>query len=159
MSNKTTKKIFVLSIILVLIIVVFLIFKDRTDKKSESDLNFEENSQKEIITYSRINFFLSSSNKASMSIPNYWEGNYRIKEEGNEVVFYYLDKKRNAIELFKIFYTQKDIDFSEGGVELVAENDDYIFYLLRSDYLNLEEDLYYRMIDDINDTIKSFKIS
>lgn len=159
MSNKTTKKILIALIILILIFVVFFIFKDRAGKNNKSNLNLDESSQKEIISYSRINFFLTSPNKASLSIPDYWEGNYRIKEEGSEAIFYYLDKKRNTTELFRITYVKKDSEFFYDSTELITENDDYNFYLIKNDNTYLDEDLYHKMIDSINDTIKSFKVS
>ncbi len=53
-------------------------------------------------SFSRVSFFNASRERASMEMPQAWEGKYRIKEEGNRVTFLYLQPDATTLEMFAI---------------------------------------------------------
>ena len=123
---KITKGIVVLFIAFLLLIVVsFFIFNKNNKGQEIVEVVVEEEIfDCDSIDYSRISLFNASKDRVSLNIPANWEGNYRLKEEGSQAIFYYLSKDGSASEMFslrkggnsnevdKIICSKNDLNFS-----------------------------------------------
>lgn len=156
---KFRKKLIIAGIIILFFCIFLYFFKKINTEESFTQGQQEEKTTKEIFTYSRLNFFLSSQNKASLAIPDFWEGNYRVKEQGNEVKFYFVKGATNEVELFSIKYVEKNIDNSFSENEIIGDNEKYNFVFKKSEIINLDDNIYYKIVENIDETIKSFKVS
>ena len=149
-----------LFIIIIIIIIIFLYSNKSNNLQKNADSNFQESKKiEEVLTYSRVNFFLTTQNKASLAIPDYWEGNYRIKEQGNEVSFYFVRGVSDEIKLFSILYREKDSFEINEGEELIGYKNNLEFIFTKSENKEIDGDIYYIITESINSVIKSFKIS
>ncbi|PLX21204.1 hypothetical protein C0584_03250 [Candidatus Parcubacteria bacterium] len=153
------KKTFLILIIISLVLIAFYFFKKDSTPEGENILSEEREQAVEIVKYSRINFFLSSPHKASLAIPDYWEGNYRVKENGNKVAFYYFEGVLNESELFSIsFYPEKEYQENTEDI-IIGESDGIIFVFRNGENDSFDNDMYFKMLDSVTELIKSFKIS
>ena len=107
------RKIFYSLIIIALLILVYVFFirgyfsdqkskkltleKVKTEKVRQERIEKIERAPKSIIS-----FFLAEPTRAKLSIPDYWEGNYRIKEAGGQVSFLYIEDPANIAEIVYI---------------------------------------------------------
>ncbi len=134
--------------LLLLAVSLFLVL----NKKNESDKVLVE---KEVfdcdsVNYSRISFFNNSKDRASLNIPESWEGNYRLKEEAGEAVFYHLQEDGG---ISKIFGISKKEGSEISNVICRKENLKYIINIS-----NLEAmQNYNNIIDPLDCIIKSIK--
>jgi len=148
-----------------ILLVVFLIFawifiRDDGGDKAAVEISPAPEEQ-QVRTYSRISFFHSRPVKASLSIPEDWEGEYRMKESGDKVNFYYIGDPGKEILLFRINSANKDDYDEREGYHHIVEKGDYVFnYELSTDNLdgvdNKEE--YELMAGEVIDIISSFKV-
>ena len=130
--TKKVKKIGILLIFLLLVVVSFFIFnKDNRDQEVAIVVVEEEIFNCDSIDYSRISLFNSTKDRVSLNIPANWEGNYRLKEEGEQAIFYYLAEDGSASEMFKI---SKRKNFTEVDKIICSKND--LSFLLDSSSLN-----------------------
>ncbi|MCK5537799.1 MAG: hypothetical protein KAI79_13310 [Bacteroidales bacterium] len=154
------KKITTILFLGVILILCSFYFVDKKNSKIKFIPIIQENKEvKKEITYSRVNFFLNSSNKASLAMPDYWEGNYRKKEEGNKVTFYFVRGVSDEVDLFSILFREKGLVRDNAEQEFIGQNDNFDFIFKKSEIFNLDDNVYYRMTEDINNLIKSFKVS
>lgn len=91
-----------LSLILISLVLIVFYFQSKSPKTDKQPTKQPIEEQK--ISYSRITFFNASEHRASMAIPDYWEGKYRIREEGDTVVFLDISNPSDPKELFWISY-------------------------------------------------------
>ena len=89
-------------IILLLCTTAFFIFNKNKNLGLDETITEEKLFDCDSISYSRISFFNGSKDSASLNIPESWEGNYRLKEEGDRAIFYYLSEDGSASEMFSI---------------------------------------------------------
>lgn len=90
--------------LLVLIVITFFLFVKKIwhgRGPSEANIPVSELDWKNI-NYSRVSFFNASKERVSMSIPELWEGKYRLSEEGNGLVFKSLQADGGSQELFRL---------------------------------------------------------
>lgn len=87
------------------------------------------------IDYSRLSLFNATKDRVSLNIPESWEGKYRLKEEGNKAIFYYLLESGSANEMFVI---NKKIESSNDD-KVVCEKEDLKVVL---DIYDLESEEY-----------------
>jgi len=127
-------------------------------KKEDTQSEQKENITKEVFTYSRLNFFLSSQNRASLAIPDFWEGNYRVKERGNEVVFYFVKGTTDEVKLFSIKYEEKNANNSFSEEDIIGDNETYDFIFTKNKIIDLDDNIYHKIVESIDETIKSFKV-
>jgi hypothetical protein len=117
----TIKKAIITLGLTVIIILLLFSYNNKNNNQKNEAWGIPEKENAEIVTtYSRVNFFLAGLNKASLAIPDYWEGNYRIKEQGDTVTFYFVRGVSDEISLFSIFHKEKS-EFSEGD-EIIGSN-------------------------------------
>jgi len=127
------------------------------NKKDEGIKEKKQVEKKELI-FSRINFFLSKENKASINIPNYWEGNYRMSETGNRVDFIYLKKGIESGNIFSIEMIKKSNHDLNNKEKVLFENEKYYYIFIKSTTVS-NDNLYKSMNNDIQTLLKSFKVS
>ncbi|PLX27044.1 hypothetical protein C0583_04850 [Candidatus Parcubacteria bacterium] len=125
----TSYKFLLIILAIVVIIILFFLFLNNNDSEV---VVLEEPTIDEGMEYSRISFFNSSSKRASMAIPVFWEGNYRLKEEGDVAVFYFLDSEAQANEIFKVLKKN-----DKSGLKDCSDNTS--IELIRSEYSYKEE--------------------
>lgn len=101
-SKKTILGLISVSMLLI-VIGAFLIIKKpwQITGPSEANIPVSELDWKNI-NYSRVSFFNASKERVSMSIPELWEGKYRLSEEGNGLVFKSLQADGGSQELFRL---------------------------------------------------------
>jgi hypothetical protein len=100
---------FLLLLTAVAFVVSFYIFRNQA-KPGGDEINNAENLDFSAINYSRVSFFNSSPDRATMNIPEKWEGSYRLQEEGERVGFYYLSPQGATEELFSLRKSRKPED-------------------------------------------------
>jgi hypothetical protein len=101
---KYKKYIIILALLIIVGFVLYFVQKAKHKKTAQSaQMPIEERK----ISYSRITFFNASIHRASLAIPSYWEGNYRIREEGDTVLFLDIGNPSAPKELFWI--SHKDL--------------------------------------------------
>ncbi len=109
------------------LLLVVVLFKSggilKIGKEKQSPEKFDWTS----LEYSRISFFNGASVRASLNIPEIWEGKYRMKEEGDSAIFYFLDKNAQAEKMFAII---KKNNFAPGE-KVICEKDDFKFVMER----------------------------
>jgi len=143
-------------IISVLIYIIIQIKFNNETVKPEIIWNEQE------MNFSRISFFNTQKHKASMAIPEHWEGRYRMKDEGNIVVFFNIDDPQKPKELFRIKsieFTKFNPSLSEGWHELSKQNDVQFVYKLSTGRLKEEagNDKMSKMFLELEYILKSFK--
>jgi hypothetical protein len=111
------------------------------------------------INFSRISFFNANEHRASLAIPDYWEGRYRIKDSGGSVEFLNIDDPEKILPLFSIKYiVEKDLkSFSIDGWTKLESPVDGIFIYKLSTASNDKNKEYNKMLKESSLIIKSFK--
>ncbi len=147
------KKVIIISFIIIfLLLAVFLFFvlnkKNELDKLPIEKKVFDCDS----INYSRISFFNTSKNRVSLNIPESWEGNYRLKEEGNEAVFYYLQDDGGINKIFGISKKEKE---GEEVDNIICEKENLKYVLNISNFKSMKN--YNNIIDTLDCVINSIK--
>jgi len=142
------KKIIILSLVFLLIIAVsFFIFNG--DKKNEKNIVEKKYFDCESVKYSRISFFNTEEDRVSLNIPESWEGNYRLKEEGNRAMFYFLNDDGSANKIFSINKEKTESD------DVICKKGD-LKYTLNIYDLKPEEN-YLNIVDTLDCVISSIK--
>ncbi len=149
---KINRKIGILLIIFLLLAVVIFFIMNRNNNSNSSEVAVEKKIfDCDSINYSRLSFFNATNDRISLNIPESWEGNYRLKEEGNNAIFYYLSKDGSASKMFGI---SKKID-SNDSEKIICEKEDSKFIL---DIYDLElGQNYNKTIDNLDCVIRSIK--
>ena len=143
--------------IVIIIIIVFYVFISRKNEENISN-GIEKSIEKKEYIYSRVNFFLDKEYRASINIPEYWEGNYRKIEEGNKVDFVYLDKGIESKNIFSIEIINKN-DINVGDIENLLTEDDKYYFIYKEEKEKIDNSLYNLMKSDVELILKSFKVS
>lgn len=146
------RKIFYSVIAVVFLILVYLIFvrgyftKQEQKKVAEEKARTEQIRQERIekiekAPKSRISFFLAGPVKANLAMPDYWEGNYRLKETQEKASFIYIEEASQPAEIFyikvlpdtEIKNLEKGEQEIEVGKRVVKNNISYAFVFKMSD--------------------------
>jgi len=153
-------------IIIIIIVIIFFIHKNKQIYNSSEiqEINTVTNQQKSS-KFSRITFFNTMSMIGSLSIPEIWEGKYRVKEDGNKVSFLYIVNPDNVSPIFSIkFYEKnewKDLQKKEKKFEReIKTKDDLVFvYILYPNniYTGKEAIEFQEMSNQVKKIIESFK--
>ena len=133
------KSLVVLIVILLLCVVIFFIFNKNNNIDLDRTVVEEDAFDCDSLNYSRISFFNTTDDRASLNVPESWEGNYRLKEEGNKAIFYYLLADGSASKMFSI--SKKNERGNDD--EVICEKDDLKFIL---DIYDLKSEQYYNKI-------------
>lgn len=138
---------------------------DQPDEPAPVAQESSEDKNKEPISYSRASFFIVNPIKASIAIPDDWEGKYRIQEKGNAARFYYIEDPEAQVELFIILYysvaewekIKKKKD--NQAVEITTHDSTIFVYELSTEELLPHNQIsgYTEMRGDILDIISTFK--
>ena len=109
MKIRSSKLIAPLFIFLFILIIAFVF--STLSKKEEGPKAVVETPRDPIVLsteYSRVSFFLGQPIRASLAIPEYWEGKYRMKQSPRQVSFYYIGAPGEEIKLFDVYLFDKD---------------------------------------------------
>lgn len=121
------KKLFFSVLAIVLFLFVYTVFvrgyiNEQEEKKIAKQIEVKQAENKtkkeeklKNAKFSRITFFLVSPVRASLAVPDYIEGNYRVKEEGNKMSFLYIKDSDFISPIFYIKYEEKDRLILENG--------------------------------------------
>jgi len=112
-----------LIVFLLLIVTIFFIFNKNS--KPEEIVVEEKSFDCDSLNYSRVSFFNITKDRVSLNIPESWEGNYRLREDGNKAVFYYLRSDGSASEMFAISRKRGSGDIDK----IVCKKEDLNFLL------------------------------
>ena len=107
LDNKNKFSLIFFSLLIIIIVFIGYIFRDEESFEVEKDGLKAEPLMSNVnlpLKYSRISFFNTHETRASLAIPEEWEGKYRMKETGNQVTFYYIGDSSKELELFSIIY-------------------------------------------------------
>ncbi len=141
-KNMKLNKKTIISLLIFVVIFYFFIFLFN-NKSIEQKVKSEETQvrEKAIVELdpnkmSRITFFNTSKDRVSLAIPEWWEGKYRLKEEGNVARFGYIDVlgKYNKLFVIKKYpdYSWEEGDNQRNGREekiLKKQNTVYTYFL------------------------------
>ena len=143
---KINKKIVVLLIIFVLLAIGAFFILNKNNKSVEliDFVGDEEVFYCDSLNYSRLSFFNGSKDRVSLNIPEAWEGNYRLREEGDKAVFYHLFEDGSASKMFSI---NKKTNSSNSD-DIICEKENLKFVLFVYDLEFGEDD------DGIMDVLK-----
>jgi hypothetical protein len=128
--KKMTKIISLVALLaLALMAIFFLFFSHKNpvpNTQEDEQINWSEQS------YSRLSFFNGQNIRVGMNIPESWEGNYRLVEEGDKADFYYLDDSGGTSLMFSVYKKNELAVGEEGiceknGVHIVFEEQDFVF--------------------------------
>jgi hypothetical protein len=133
---------------------VFFVFQ-----KEDKPVTPEPKDRETVVNYSRINFFLATPYKASLEIPDYWEGNYRLLEKDNTASFYFIKGGEKEALLFEIVHKNKDSLASKEEENIVGRTGDAVFVFSSGNKTDSTEDDFLQMLKDLNIIIESFKVS
>ncbi len=152
MKNKIKILIFLFAVVIAFASV--FVFSDKEEKEFTDKIIIEENKY----TFSRLNIFLKKEEKASINIPDYWEGNYRIREDGRVANFIYLKEGTEIGNIFSIEMLRKEDYDSSIDEEIISESENFYFlyYLDKGDD---KDQLFTGMQNDVQLMLKSFKVS
>lgn len=169
---KLNKKI-LFSLALFFILFVFVLLFNMDKDEPETGLKSEEIliREKAIVELdpskmSRVTFFNATKDRVSLAIPEWWEGNYRMKESGNYATFSYIDSQGSSKDLFTVTRYPNNEWREEDGQNKVnkeekvlkKQNTVYTFYL--STVPNNDKDLgpeYAQMREEISLIIRTIK--
>ncbi len=163
---KINKKIILFIVVLTIFAFVFY-WQQKQNNNEISEVKTEPKKEeikkkpKKKISYSRVTFFHHFPVKASLAIPETWEGKYRLEEKGNEVLFYYIGDINNPKPLFKILaFKEEDWNNFEHKSEfkkIKSRQPGYVFAWQKQIDKISNSSEYFDMIEDINDIINSFR--
>ncbi|MCK5416499.1 hypothetical protein KAI92_03670 [Candidatus Parcubacteria bacterium] len=160
----------ILLFLILLLAVIFLLlhffyFKNKDVANQENIFPIVNKQEIKNRKYSRITFFnLNEKAKSSLAIPEDWEGKYRLKESGNEIVFSYIVNPLESYNIFSISYYDID-EWKQSGTLKIMEKNDYIFeydinHLDKIEDIDIKDinyDDYMFMINDVDEIVKSIK--
>lgn len=156
--NEKNKIKYIIIFILFLIFVWFFV-RDKSDEIN-MEISQETYAPKER-AYSRISFFHIMPVKASLSIPEEWEGKYRMRENGDTVNFYYIGGSNKEKLLFQININNvNNLNIEDGEIEIVKK-DDFVFnYKLSTPGANGSETTkdYEDMLKEVPEVVLSLKV-
>jgi len=127
------KKLFYSLVVIVLFLLVYSVFvrgyiekqedEKRVAKEQVEKIKQETKKEEKIknAKFSRITFFLTGPFRASLAIPDYLEGNYRLKEEGNKAVFSYIKNPDIPTPLFYVKYVEQGNYSGEEGEKKIKD--------------------------------------
>ncbi len=149
MSKKTI--VIFIALLIVLGVVYFIYSSFGPSKK-------EESSKKEI--------YQNSAYGYSISIPERWKGRYRIEEKADQTNFIYQSLSSPEYNIFSIAAYPKSkwqeikSGAGYGGEEIISEDDLVFVYAISLDnpYMGEEGDRYQKMVQDVNNIVKTFKL-
>lgn len=150
--HATIAMIFLLGLALIFFIIRFN--HDKAKKPVAVAPNVERK-----INFSRITFFNASKHRASLAIPDFWEGKYRVREEGNTVVFLDISDPNLPSELFRISARDSKVSETKGenpGWEEIGRVDGTVFYFQLSTANGKKTEGFDRMQTEAKDFMKSF---
>lgn len=107
--------------------------------------------------YSRISFFLTSPKRVSLAIPDYLEGNYRMKEEGNKMTLLYIKSPEFVSPFFYVKYYKKgEVKLESGEVEVRTAGDyTFVYYAYpESSYNGPDKQQFHDALGDMEAIIK-----
>jgi len=116
--------------------------------------------------YSRISFFLRSPVNGSLAIPEYWEGKYRTREEGNKISLNYINDPGLETNIFYVkYFTLKEWDnivkAGQTKEKELARKDDlvYIYYIAEDNPYQGEHQAFFKnMTTEASQIIQSLKL-
>lgn len=153
MNNR---KIYFLIIIFFIATLWFNFFYKQDEAGENKELVFATSTQ-----FSRLSFFNASEAKASLDIPEEWEGEYRAQEKGRIFYFYSIINPQEPIELFRISYFDVDAWQKESrNWEFLEENSGKIFaYQLSTAQVETDENRkkYNKMLIQSREILESFE--
>jgi hypothetical protein len=112
---------------------------------------------------SRVTFFHTRPSIGSLAIPEEWEGKYRVKEEGNTVIFYYIGQPDNITPIFSLtVYSETAWTGQKNNNQKLIKSQDGSVYVydLNADSRPAGDKVkeFLEMQQDIEKIIESFKI-
>lgn len=161
---KKIKKILII-VLVIFAVMLFLIFikiilKPKTvkieAKNSETEIKIDIDKDKK---FSRVSFFVNTSHRASLAIPESWEGKYRQSEEGDIVRFLYIGNPSQKSELFRIkYYSTLDEALVVKNQEIIISNSKNFTYIKEKNniYSGSEAQNFQAMINRVDDLMKDF---
>lgn len=164
--RKEVKKIkyyLILAFIFLIFIFVFVIIKNKYHQivLPQNNENLSKNTDKKIIEdqFSRVSFFLTTQNMASIALPASWEGKYRKIEAGNVVHFEYIINQDLIFDIFKIKYYPKVINSKLEQNELLVPDSENFTYIKAdtNPYVGSDRENFNNMLDRVDELIKGFK--
>ncbi len=157
-------------LIILLFVFVILVFwgwiQINKDKEQVSETKIEQPKErfvkkpKKKISYSRITFFHQLPIKASLAIPETWEGKYRVEEKNEEVRFYYIGDIKNQQLLFRILafkQTEWDNFKHKNNFRKIKEREGYVFVWQKNNKKISNSEEYFDMMSSLEDIIGSFR--
>lgn len=146
-------KFIIIFLIILFFFSCFLFFNKEEEREVKKDIKEE----RELI-FSRMNFFLTKEYKASINIPNYWEGNYRAKEQGNIFSIVYLKEGIESESVLSIEMKDRDGYKASENEKILFENEKYVYIIINNNNV-LDDAFYKKMEEDVETVLKSFKVS
>ncbi len=156
MKQKNRKIIFFTICLLLLSAIIF--FLSLTFKKPAAVEPAWDETQ---INFSRVSFFNANEHRASLAIPDFWEGRYRIKDSGGSVEFFNIDDPEKVLPLFMIKYVGAESlkSFLKDGWSKLESPENGIFIFKLSTASNNKNQEYNKMLNESSLIIKSFKVN
>ncbi len=163
---KIYKKLLIILLLLFVLLVFWGWSKMNKDKEQVSETKIEQPKEhppkksKKKISYSRVTFFHHLPIKASLAIPETWEGKYRIEEKDDEARFYYIGNIKNPQLLFRILAFKKSEweNFKhKNNFKKIKEKEGYVFVWQKANEKVSTSEEYFDMMSNIEDIISSFK--
>ena len=140
MVMNKSKLITPLFIFLFILIVVFMISLFGRDENAPVVEQFEKREAVVLpINYSRVSFFLGQPVRASLAIPENWEGKYRIKQSARSVSFFYIGAPGEEIKLFSVYLFDQDdwVSSNDNSLVTIGTQDEWtIAYNISIDNMN-----------------------
>ena len=159
--KKYSKIILIIGVVFLVVLVVFLIKHDYKQKIKEAPIEAQVPEKKETV-FSRATFFFAMPYKGGLSMPESWEGKYRMKEEGNTIRFKSIRNPDLVSDIFSIQELKKEdwekLEKKEG--EKIAEEGGYVFIYIKakdSPYKDKDLEDFKKMQQGADEIIKSFR--
>lgn len=157
--------------ILIFFIIFLLLFTwlmaKQEEKRRQAEIDSRDNRLikdqpvKTLPNFSRISFFNTQIIKVSLAIPDYWEGLYRVREEGRVLKIFYIGQAPVEDLLFsvKLLNIDKDI-IPNDAWEIYNNGEDVLVYYLSTDRDEKKQTSqeYKNMSNDVFNIIESIKI-
>jgi hypothetical protein len=168
MTRKNAKFISASLAVLIAFIILLFIKPNKIEAPIESiktEINNDQAEKTEALSripdyqYSRVTFFNGRPVRASLAVPSHWEGHYRLKEQGNEAVFYYIgDDKEDPFLWIRLF--KEDEMPAMSVLDLPAGSKDSYLAFYRQTVMeeNSQDKIKNTMISEIPDVVGSLKL-
>ncbi len=168
MTLRLNNKKIIIFFFLLVSIIILIFYDNKINKENIESLRnspvVEEVIQRSGNT-SRVTFFHSLPNIGSLAIPEEWEGKYRIKEEGNIAIFYYIGEPEKILPIFSVeTYSKQEWEDKKNknkNKEIIKSQDDNMYvYSLNNNYPQAGEKAkeFQEMQKEIPKILESFKV-